>query len=568
MKQLNIIKPAFGFFISILLLLFFTGCDEFLIPDKDNVYTETEIAKDPSMAEGILLNAYSSVPGTSSFTEVATDDAVSNDNSNNYRLASNGEWKSTNNPFNVWGASYTNIAYANLFLNVVDKVVWSYKSEWQNEQFKKRLSAEAYALRALYQFRLLQAHSGYDAQGNLLGFPIVDKSISINDNWKTLPRDNYDTCVARIIADLEIAIEGLPDVYADADASDPDKALKDAVYGSRFSNRINKRAAQMLKARTLLHAASPAFNPSGDKTKWAAAADAVAAVIDAYGGLSKLTNARLEYYLSETSTDILWRKDYTTSRSLEADNFPPSLYGNGRVNPSQNFVDEFPTINGVPIKLNPANYDITQPYKNRDPRLAKYVICNGSSYKGTVINTIDGAKDGINMLAGASTRTGYYLKKLLSSNVNLTPGNIINQRRFVTLMRYTEAFLIYAEAANEAWGPDGTGSHSYSARQVIAKIRETAGISTDNYIGTITTPDEMQKLIRSERRIELSFEGFRFWDIRRWNDITKMKEAAMGTQNGGLSSINVENRVYDDFMIYGPIPDSEFRKGLVQNEGW
>jgi len=78
----------------------------------------------------------------------------------------------------------------------------------------------------------------------------------------------------------------------------------------------------------------------------------------------------------------------------------------------------------------------------------------------------------------------------------------------------------------------------------------------------------MRRLIRSERRIELSFEGARFWDIRRWGDTVKMKEPARGTQNGGISSFDVENRVYDDFMIYGPIPDSEFRKGLIQNTGW
>ena len=78
----------------------------------------------------------------------------------------------------------------------------------------------------------------------------------------------------------------------------------------------------------------------------------------------------------------------------------------------------------------------------------------------------------------------------------------------------------------------------------------------------------MQRLIRSERRIELSFEGSRFWDIRRWKDIAKMKETAKGTMDGGISAIDVEKRMYNDFMIYGPIPDSEFRKGLVQNEGW
>jgi len=565
---MKVMKIKFKITVLIGLIILFVGCDDFLTPDQDNVYTEAEITKDPSMAEGILLNAYSSVPNATTFTEVATDDAVSNDNSNNYRLASNGEWKSTNNPFNVWSASYTNIAYTNLFLSVVDQVEWSYMSEWQNEHYKKRLSAEAYALRALYQFRLLQAHAGYDQNNNLLGYPIVVTPLTIHDDWRNMSRNSYDDCVAQILNDLDSALVGLPDVYANAPAGDPDKVNKDAVYGSRFINRINKRAAQLLKARVLLHAASPAFNPTNSQAKWEAAANAAAEVIDAYGGLTKLNNTRLEFYLNENSTDILWRKDYTNSRNFEADHFPPSLFGNGRMNPTQNFVDEFPTVNGVPISLNPANYDVTKPYLNRDPRLAKYVIYNGSSYKSTIINTIDGPRDGVNMLAGASTRTGYYMRKLLSHNVNLTPGNIINQRRFHTLMRYTEAFLMYAEAANEAWGPDGTGGNAYSARQVMAKIRESAGITTDNFIATVSGTDDMRRLVKSERRIELSFEGFRFWDIRRWGDTAKMKEAARGTLNGGLSSFEVESRLYEDFMIYGPIPDSEFRKGLIQNTGW
>lgn len=552
----------------IFLILIFVGCSEFLAPDKDNIYTESEILKDPSMAEGVLLNAYSSVPNATVFTEVATDDAVSNDNSNNYRLASNGEWKSTNNPFNVWSGSYTNIAYTNLFLSLVDHVEWSYRSEWQNEQYKIRLKAEAYALRALYQFRLLQAHSGYVEGDNLLGYPVVTNLLKIDGDWKSLSRASYQDCVSQILEDIEIAIQGLPDVYVDAPAGDPLKADKDAVYGNRFKNRINRRIAQMIKARTLLHAASPAFNPTNDIAKWEAAANAAAEVINAFGGLSALTTSRVEFYLTETNPDILWRKDYTNSRNLETDHFPPSLFGNGRMNPTQNFVDAFPTLQGYPINHASSAFDITKPYQNRDPRLAKYVIYHGSSFKNTTINTIDGARDGINMIAGSSTRTGYYMKKLLSPNVNLTPGNIINQRRFHTLMRYSEAFLIYAEAANEAWGPDGKGPNAYSAREVIARIRNTAGITADNYLLTITDKDAMRELIRNERRIELSFEGFRFWDIRRWNDKNTMKEAAKGTQNGGLSSFEVEKRIYEDYMIYGPIPDSEFRKGLVQNKGW
>ena len=324
----------------------------------------------------------------------------------------------------------------------------------------------------------------------------------------------------------------------------------------------------MIKARVLLLAASPAFNPANDLSKWEAAANAAAEVINVNGGLNSLVNNRLEYYLNENNADIIWRKDYTNSRNLETDHFPPSLYGTGRMNPTQNLVDAFPASNGFPISDALSGYNVNAPYTSRDPRLDKYIVYNGGKVKNTTINTIDGAKDGINMVAGSSTRTGYYMKKHMNQNVNLTPGNLISQRHFQTLMRYTEAFLIYAEAANEAWGPDGTGTNAYSAKDIIAMIRSTAGFTTDNYLPTVTDKVLMRDLVKNERRIELSFEGFRFWDIRRWNDKVLMKEPARGTQDGGISSIHVENRSYEDYMIYGPIPDSECRKGLVQNKGW
>ncbi|MCK9506922.1 MAG: RagB/SusD family nutrient uptake outer membrane protein [Pigmentiphaga sp.] len=562
---MKLIKKIF-FLVFLINTLF--ACDSFLAPDKDNIFSESELIKDPSKAEGVLLNAYQSVPNSVNFTEVATDDAVSNDNSNNYRQVSSGGWAATNNPFNTWAGSYTNITYINLFLTIVDKVEWSEKSDWQNEHYKLKLKAEAYGLRALFQYRLLQAHSGMDNSGNLLGYPITTKLITVNDDWQSYPRASYEDCVNQILADLEIAISGLPDTYADAPINDALKADYDKVYGSRFLNRMNKRAAQLLKARVLLHAASPAFNLNNDLKKWESAADAAAVVIEANGGLNSLSNNRLQFYLNENNTDIIWRKDYNNSRNLEVDHFPPSLYGTGRLNPTQNLVDAFPTADGYPIN-NPASaYDNNNPYSNRDPRLGTYIVYNSSKLKNATINTVNDTKDGVNMIAESSTRTGYYMKKLLNENVNLTPGLLVSQRHFQTLMRVTEAFLIYAEAANEAWGPDGKGSNNYSSKEIIKSLRTTAGITTDNYLPTVNNKDDMRELVRNERRIELAFEGFRFWDIRRWNDITLMKKTAQGTLNGGVSAIDVENRAYEDYMIYGPIPDSEHRKGLVQNKGW
>lgn len=551
-------------------VLLATGCNSFLDPDPDNVRQEEDVLKNPELAEGVLLNAYKDLPVSNSFTDVATDDAVSNLTSNSYRLITNGEWKSTNNPFDMWGKSYTNIAYTNMFLDeIVNNVEWSYSSEWQNEHFRKRLTAEARGLRAFYYIMLLEAHAGIGASsGTLLGVPMIMTSINIDGNL-TVPRESYDRCVEILVDELDAVIEALPDSYEAADNSDPQKQDKDAVYGAKFKNRLSGRVAKMLKARLLLHAASPAFNPADDKTKWVDAADAAAVVIDVYGGLSALIPERIEYYLNENVTDNLWRKDFSNIRGWETTNFPPSLYGTGRTNPSQNIVDAFPADNGYPITMTEAGYNVSQPYANRDKRLFAYVIYNGMTFKTKTINTIDDPNDGIDKVASSSTRTGYYIKKLMDEKVSLTPGAGVSTRHFMTLMRHTEAFLIYAEAACNAWGRSGMGTHAYSATDVIAKLRQTAGISQpDKYLASISDDDTMLDLIRNERRLELSFESRRFWDLRRWADLDKMNETARGTYDGGATSANIETRKYADYMIYGPIPYSESRKGLEQNKGW
>jgi hypothetical protein len=141
-------------------------------------------------------------------------------------------------------------------------------------------------------------------------------------------------------------------------------------------------------------------------------------------------------------------------------------------------------------------------------------------------------------------------------------------------MRYTELFLNYAEAANEAWGPTGVGTNAtYSAKDVVAAIRKRAGITQpDAYLNTITTKEAMRALIRNERRLELCFEGFRFWDIRRWGQ--PLTEAAKGVSINITATtfnyVDVEPRVYQPYMQYAPLPEQEVLKfpALEQNAGW
>src|SRR5690606_35626633 len=103
-------------------------------------------------------------------------------------------------------------------------------------------------------------------------------------------------------------------------------------------------------------------------------------------------------------------------------------------------------------------------------------------------------------------------------------------------------------------------------------LRKRAGIAQpDAYLTSVTTKEDMRALIKNERRLELCFEGHRFWDLRRWKD--NLTEPAKGININGstLNIIDVEPRVYsNEYMHYGPIPETEIVKynALFQNKGW
>jgi hypothetical protein len=228
--------------------------------------------------------------------------------------------------------------------------------------------------------------------------------------------------------------------------------------------------------------------------------------------------------------------------------------------------------NGYPITdaVN-SKYDPTKPYTGRDPRLALYVVFDGSKMKSTTINTGVGGGDNAVDAIQTSTRTGYYLRKLLREEVNANPASPSSQQHFQTHIRNTELYLNYAEAANEAWGPDDKGTNAFSAREVIAAVRKRAGITQpDNYLTSLTTKDQMRTLIRNERRLELCFEGFRFWDLRRWKESLNVPAKGVLINGTSFTYVTVEERSYDNsYMHYGPIPDKEVLKfNLIQNKGW
>ncbi len=595
---------AKNIFLFAALSMTLVSCDDLFEPAQENNRNLSQIYNEPTYAQGLLGYGYAMLPyNTKSVTDVATDDAVSNDLTNSYLKMATGSWKADSDPVSQWTNRRAVIQYLNIFLENVDLVNWA-KDPVAKQMYCDSRKGEAYALRALHMYYLLMNHGGWTADGKLMGVPNLTSSENPDDDFNK-PRATFQECLDQIYSDLDEAAKYLPldyqDLTNDADVPAKYKELGaqtagdyNRVFGVLMSGRISGRIAEAIRSQVSLLAASPAF-AEGTNVDYAKAADDAAKVLDRIGGVAGLSPTGNTWYMQKQEIDnlksgicpaeILWRgsrtngaDDWDLGLNQEADNFPPSLYGKGRINPTQNLVDAFPMANGMPITENGSGYDANDPYANRDPRLDLYIIHNGSTYKGNTIKTdiTTAGNDGIGKVTN-STRTGYYMKKLLREDCNPDPNSKNAQYHYPVYIRYTEIFLNYAEAANEAWGPNGKGSHGYSAYDVIKAIRHRAGITDDTYLDECAADKEkMRELIRNERRLELCFENKRFADLRRW--LAPMNETATGmqitldpvTSAPIYNKIDVEERKYEDYMYYGPIPQSEILKwsNLVQNRGW
>ena len=576
------------------------SCDDLFEPAQENLKDVSSMYGDASYAQGILGNAYILLPYSNSpQTDLATDDAVSNDQTNSYLQMATGAWSSQNDPTSQWKNRLNAIQYVNIMVANADKVAWS-TDEGLQRLFSDLFKGDAYGMRALQMFYLLRAHAGMvDGVNEMMGVPILREFREAGADFNQ-PRATFRACIDSIMIDIDRALELLPYEYEDVtdDNAVPEKYKRYYISAGKYTRafgyhqkgKINGMILRALRAQVALFAASPAYAQYSGVTMEQAARYAAELIntkempADGYkwfantteiGGLNKGYN----------SSESIWQTNVSERHSLEGDFYPPSINGLGRCNPSQNLVDAFPMTNGYPITDSRSGYNPQAPYADRDARLAAYILYDGQaigSGNTTIITGTygDNNVNGLNYTVGYSTRTGYYMRKLLRPDVNLNPSNITNQKSYDARIRWTEMFLDYAEAANEAVGPEAAVAGSkWTAKSVIKSLRERAGICAgvdDPYLNECAqNKDKMRELIRNERRLELCFENHRFYDLRRWQvDLNKLNETVKGAEisapNAGFKTIDVEQRNYKQHQFFGPIPYSEILKydALQQNSGW
>ena len=602
MKKKNII-------LYLTALLTLSSCQDMFAPADENNRQEDAMYEESKYAAGLLMYGYSRLPyATSTQTDVATDDAVTNNTNSSFLNMATGTWSSERDPMSKWNSCKDGIQYVNKFLTIVDKVKWAPSAASKQQMFIDRQKGEAYGLRALFYYYLLQAHGGYADDDQLYGVPLLTEPEDGSSDFNQ-PRALFSDCVKQCFADCDSAMKYLPTDYVDLSVDEIPAKYKELgaestgynlVFGSRSKGLMSGKIAEAIKAQVALLAASPAFRDQSGVTS-AEAAVLCANVLKRIDGLNGFDKDGSIWYKNHSKLDpsasempeILWRADRSKDANQERENFPPTLYGNGRVNPSQNLVDAFPMRSGRPITDPKSGYDPKNPYANRDPRLSDDILYNGVTFRNTLIitgtypNDKDESLDNINY-GNTSTRTGYYMKKLLNEKVSPLQSSLVEQYHIYPRIRYTEMFLAYAEAANDAWGPkaDPTGV-GFTAYDVIKAIRQRAGLGKDEIGFDLPEGDayleecaadqaKMTELIRNERRIELCFENKRFWDLRRWKmPLNETVKGIMIDRNdeGELSYkvIDVEERKYDSsYQWYGPIPKSEVLKwsNLKQNKGW
>ncbi|MDP4271268.1 MAG: RagB/SusD family nutrient uptake outer membrane protein [Bacteroidota bacterium] len=571
---------AFKIFFVAIFIAMLSSCEGYLDPGYDQTLTKSDVFSSYVYALNYVRTIYSYLPSGAFDETFMTDESKHTDEASPFLIMNNGSWTSRTYVGSwTWGHYYAGIRRVHIFLENVDKAMFLDDNTYKltpsvNDTLRKQLRGEARFLRAFYYFELLKRFG--DPSKNL-GIPIVpEKVLTINDTLD-FARNKYDECVNYIVSDCDNAAAVLPVRRGGSD------------YG-----KASKAAALALKSRVLLYAASPLANPSGDVEKWKLAADAandvikLAAVVPV-GSKSptyKLTDKAtvsndnmLSVFTTPDNDEVLFSSPVVQSNGFEASNLPPSLGGGGQINPTQDLVDAFESLTGYPITDPKSGYNPTNPYYRRDKRLAYFIALNGSQYGVAVkdetpaqlaartLDTYVGGKDGFNSSKNA-TKTGYYVRKFVDPNADI----ILNRKtatHFWVHFRYAEILLNYAEALAEI----GNISAAYDALKLI---RDRAGLATPSALKSLSKDDFLER-VRNERRVELCFEGHRFWDVRRWKQGETYFNAPIHgmkiTKNGTTFTyevFKVEDRVFDSKMYAMPLPYDEMQKSklLKQNSGW
>ena len=471
----------------------------------------------------------------------------------------NGGWSAANPYSRTWSKCYTAIADANMFLEKLaqaDITSWQYNPDYRNwVQQLELFPYEVRFLRAYFYFELFRSYGDV---------PLVTTTLT-NAEANTITRTPADEIVKFIVEEIDEIAPYLPVSYVTEVNSEV--------------GRATRGAALALKARTLLYAASPLFNPTNDRSRWAAAAEACKVILDnaATWGLKLSAYGSLWGHDAFYNPELIFGLGRGEFNSFEMANYPVGVENGSSGNcPTQTLVDQYEFQEGGQTfgERYPGSIDLNagDPYEGLDPRFALTVVKNGDEWptNGSQKKAIETFNGGFNASPKyGATPTGYYLKKYVDGACVTTADNQTTRRHTWILFRLGEIYLDYAEAVFNATGSAKDATFGMTANEAINKLRNRPDIQMPEF-----TEDGEAWVARYERErmVELAFENHRFWDVRRWKKGAQyFRTIQVANISAGLQLNRATvSRQWDDKYYFYPIPQSELKKNpnLTQNAGW
>jgi hypothetical protein len=453
------------------------------------------------------------------------------------------------NSFN-WALNYSIIRKCNVFLQEAAKNKSNFSATWYTQRVGEVTFLRAYFYSILYT--------------NYGGLPLIITPLDNADGSNIfVSRSTADQTASFIETDCDAAAAALPDKPSE-------------------TGRATKGAALTLKGWIELFAASPLSNTKNDPALWAKAAATNLLVINS--GQYSLFSDYQNQFLSANNwnTETIFARGYAlpnNGNKKEGMLGPVIVQGSeqawGNLAPTQSLVNDYETDNGKPITDPTSGYDPQNPYVHRELRFYESVVYDGSEWQGDTWESRIGGNNQIDLGSSSDiSNTGYNGKKLLDESINgqTSLGTAPGTSNYI-IFRYAEVLLSYAEAQNEAVGPD------QSVYDAVNRVR--ARVSLPPVIQGLSQSD-MRTVIHRERRVELAFEDKRWYDIRRW-DITTKGQAVLTSPEYGMeitvdpttkklvyTPVQIFKNSYSEYMNWLPIPQSviEQNKNLTQNPGY
>ena len=540
-------------------LLTTTSCD-FMDCDESDNYTLQEIQGSYNRVKQFVTSIYGYLPSDfcnthGAMLDAATDDAIHVYESSAIQRFVNGTWSANYTVDDKFAYYYNAIHDANYYLTTLSGLTFD---TWENgDDYQDWMqNYDNYQ----YQVRFLRAYFYFELVRRYQNVPLITKPLSKTEANQIEPSSAQEVLKFIINECTEIA---------------PKLPIKSTSIAQAENGRATRAMAMALKSRAALYAASPLYNTNGDNAKWTEAAKASHDIIASAGelGLGLDTYANLFKSKNYNSKEVILCRPTGTSKTFEQANYPMGVTGgNTTTCPTENLASAFEMKDGRAFDWNDPTMK-ANPYKDRDPRFYLTIVHNGMLWPAKkAVDISEGGANGL-PLTNATT-TGYYLRKYVDNSISFEAGSTTaaTHHNWI-LFRYAEVMLNYAEAMIHVNGncdyKDAT--YTMSAREALNAVRKRAGMPEV----AACSQDEFLTRVKHERRVEMAFEGQRFWDLRRWKNLDETKNiyAVRITHHNGVLSYEktlLSERSVSDKLYFYPIANVELfkNKKLVQNSGW